>query len=48
MSLDNLGWLLPAWLIGVPLLIGLYERATNGSLRTRPPTELRSNVDGRQ
>lgn len=48
MSLDNLGWLLPAWLLGVPLLIGLYELATIGSHHTQLHTDARSNLDGRQ
>ena len=34
MTTDNLGWLLPAWLLGAPLL-GLYELATIRSRRER-------------
>ncbi len=44
MSLDNFGWLLPAWLLGVPLLIGLYELATIRSHPTRMRTESRSDI----
>jgi hypothetical protein len=35
MTTDNLGWLLPAWLLGAPLLLGLYELATIRSRRER-------------
>jgi len=35
MTTDNLGWLLPAWLLGAPLLLGLYELATMRSRRER-------------
>ncbi len=35
MNMDHLGWLLPAWLLGAPFLLGLYELATLGSRRER-------------
>jgi len=35
MTTDNLGWLLPAWLLGAPLLLGLYELATIRPRRER-------------
>jgi hypothetical protein len=35
MTTDNLGWLIPAWILGAPLLLGLYELATLKSRRER-------------
>lgn len=35
MTTDNLGWLVPAWILGAPLLLGLYELATIKSRRDR-------------
>ncbi len=35
MNTEHLAWLLPAWLIGAPLLLGLWEFATLRSRRER-------------
>ncbi|MFY9655934.1 MAG: hypothetical protein WAK01_04990 [Methylocystis sp.] len=35
MTTDHLAWLIPAWIIGAPLLLGLYEFATLKSRRER-------------
>ena len=51
MTTDNLGWLLPAWLLGAPLLLGLYELATmqvaTGTRlwRLRPPERYGRRAD---
>ena len=50
--MENLAWLVPAWILGAPVLVALYELSQIGSHRSRighsGATTDRSNVVGRQ